>query len=531
MKLNFREAYRRQYRDVEPDERLLAEVRELMIDRSAESAESAKSAKIIRPERKIPMFRRLCPGGAAAGLCVAVLAAPMLYPQVLENWGGGATYDVGGYNTGYKVASANLPGELNSNTRAVWDETLSGSLSADWENSQGEKLWNKDAQNENADNENADADANSVDNRVTVADSGTDGGNADGGAENADERQGGGVLTAGYHRYDGYTVYDIYDGHDGLVTQPGLVVSVRNPRPIVKVAGVTDDTDNVDDTDDSGKFVNSDETVMNPDAVNPDEYYPAAVGSEATAKTVPHDVLLANRHLSGREPAEMAGAGDMQPVADGTDGAGVSRESRESREMGTICEVELSELYALAGFGGILPKDLPEGFSPETAIMMVAADNTENVDNNSDDNTDSTENVIEVVASWTGGTGNADYITVKVRPARESDRQCLADVLRPETWDQRYYIDQLTEGQPIAERWQLVPEELWYTMQCPVFAADEISADVLAGRLLDCEDAGHYYGRFAVIYDADDGAQQLVAEYVVRVEDIAAVLAAVKSAK
>lgn len=527
MKLNFREAYRRQYRDVEPDERLLAEVRELM-EQSAQSVRADGAAKTVRLKQKVPMFGRLCLGGAAVGLCVAVLAVPMLYPQVMQVIGnfGGEAADYGGY----KVASTELPGELNNHTHAVWDEALGGNsggdlgnnlsnnLNSNPESSQGENSQGEDWQNGNA---------NSVDEQVTAADGVSD---TDGGATNADERQNSGVLTAGYHRYDGYTVYDIYDGHDGLLNQPGLVVSVRNPRPIVKeAAGMTDDTEDPENSE------NPDTNAENPD-MNTGDYYPVAVDGEGTATAAPHDVLLANRHFSGREFV-----GDVQPVADEAEDAGTSGKCNEM-----ICEVELSELYATAEFGRILPKELPDGFVLERAALMLAAgDDSDGSDNAGDsdagdsdnekpdnakdsDNEKDSDRVIGAVASW---TNNADYITVKVRPAGEIDRQCRADILKPETWDQRYYIGQLSEGQPIAERWQLVPEELWYTMQCPVFAADEISADVLTGRLLAGEDAGHYYGCFAVIYDVDGGEQQLVAEYVVRVDDVSRVLAAVKSAK
>lgn len=167
-------------------------------------------------------------------------------------------------------------------------------------------------------------------------------------------------------------------------------------------------------------------------------------------------------------------------------------------------ELTEAELYAQAGYAGLLPVELPQGYVLESASLIE----------------DETGAVLHVI--WTHGY---DYIRVQIRPLTEADAGRLVDIERPETWDPEYYAGMLTEDQPLSDRWRLVPEELFDAVHYPIFARGDFTAEVLHKRCSPSDDEGHYYGQFGLAFDG------MLADYTVRSDDLAAVFAAVSSAE
>lgn len=165
-----------------------------------------------------------------------------------------------------------------------------------------------------------------------------------------------------------------------------------------------------------------------------------------------------------------------------------------------VQKLTMDELYAMQEYAGLLPTVLPEGYVAEEAVLAG----------------DGADAVLQVV--WTHGY---DYIRLQVRPFGEADAVRRVDIADPATWDQRYYASLLAEGQAHWDIWQLVPDELFDAMHYPIFTREELSADVLWGRCSESDDAGHYYGRFAVLYG------DMLVDYTVRTDDLDAVWAAI----
>lgn len=131
-------------------------------------------------------------------------------------------------------------------------------------------------------------------------------------------------------------------------------------------------------------------------------------------------------------------------------------------------ELTQKEARSEAVFGAYIPETLPAGYLFENAWS-------------SDEG---------LTVSWTRGM---DYIMISVSAAVPED-VVTADPEKPETYDERLYEI------PYAET---VPKEYHEVFQDPVFAAEDLSLEVVSSRMKSVKDAGDTNtprGMFSVLY-------------------------------
>lgn len=158
-----------------------------------------------------------------------------------------------------------------------------------------------------------------------------------------------------------------------------------------------------------------------------------------------------------------------------------------TREEGAITEsvgsvpiderVELSEAQArgVEGLGVYIPTKLPEGYSWESAKASVNA---------------KTGEYESVFLCWTKGM---DSIMITVSFA-DVDNMTMTDITKKETYDVSLYEI------PYADT---VPEEYWQSFHNPIFAAEDLSLELVQSRMKVVADAGDTdtpRGNFAIIY-------------------------------
>lgn len=202
--------------------------------------------------------------------------------------------------------------------------------------------------------------------------------------------------------------------------------------------------------------------------------------AESSEEDMTDDFAAPKDHTLENEPEtnESVRSDEQQEV--GATGNGKNKQSSEIEKDENVMidecgvptdprkEISQEEAGNTAVFGPYLPENLPRGYAFENAW--------------------SSEDGLTV--SWTRGM---DYIMISVSAVVPED-VVTADPDKPETYDERLYEI------PYAET---VPKEYHEVFQDPVFAAEDLSLEVVSSRMKSVKDAGDTNtprGMFSVLY-------------------------------
>ena len=165
------------------------------------------------------------------------------------------------------------------------------------------------------------------------------------------------------------------------------------------------------------------------------------------------------------------------------DGRGPEATVGEAGQEVTGCpaappQQKLTEAQAReSGLGDYVPEVLPAGYVFDEASLQTEAEDSQSPS--------------DLRLTWSRGM---DYITLHIT-RHEMQEISVVDVNAPETYDQRLYEIPLGDS---------VPREYWESVQNPVFAAEDLSLEVIETRMVsmagDSGDTDTPRGNFAVLY-------------------------------
>ena len=212
--------------------------------------------------------------------------------------------------------------------------------------------------------------------------------------------------------------------------------------------------------DDSGNYGTS-AVAEDTGSGNTEPVYDATKEDLADTEKQIQDMESSKEHDESTKSTD--GQPEDSPVFSGSREEEVCGYPRDSREELSEKEARNTEV-----FGAYLPKNLPRGYTFESGRGSDSG----------------------ITVTWARGM---DYITISVSLA-ESESTVTVDIAKPETYDVHLY--EIPYG-------ETVPEEYRQVFNDPLFAAEDLSLEVVRSRMKSVRDAGDTdtpRGNFSVLY-------------------------------
>lgn len=217
---------------------------------------------------------------------------------------------------------------------------------------------------------------------------------------------------------------------------------------------------------------------------------PAGIMSAAPGETIPAAPIsaTAGSAISGipGETAPVSQSGSAPHVSEYSEqqpvpaGSGNHPLDSESADYDTISKLKsnyeflnLDEAFADTDYGIYLPKNVPAGFSFESAIRFH----------------DEERNCLSVL--WTSGMDEIHWYVSKLE---ENDKARITTVADTKNYDLRLYLIPLAES---------VPDELYQIVDNPIFDIDDLTLEAVQARTYEVQDSGDVTGprmNFSVLY-------------------------------